>query len=184
MRLQQGKATRTSSPCDAGIHELSASDVHSPHVTMRLVSSCLTFSPLPPAFSVRPGPERPGWREGQGAVVFFCTDLPLRTTSRKEADCSALPGLSSCITIECTRQAVRPVLCGCKITASPTTDKRKAAFSVCKCRIMRARVAFFGLQRSYLNSFPYVCRANRPAASLHAGRSRIFGPMSVAGNHT
>ena len=30
-----------------GIHELSTSDAHSPHVTTWLVSSYLTFSPLP-----------------------------------------------------------------------------------------------------------------------------------------
>lgn len=33
-------------PFVTGLHELSASDVHSLHVTMQLVSSCLTFSPL------------------------------------------------------------------------------------------------------------------------------------------
>ena len=67
-----GKATRTSSPYDAGIHELSASDVHSPHVTMRLVSSCLTFSPLPPCLPAIPAPRdkearRP--REGGGLLL-------------------------------------------------------------------------------------------------------------------
>ena len=34
-------------PSDVGLHELSASDVHSAHVAVRLVSSYLTFSPLP-----------------------------------------------------------------------------------------------------------------------------------------
>ena len=35
-------------PSDAGIRGLSSSEVHSTTVTSRLVSSCLTFSPLPP----------------------------------------------------------------------------------------------------------------------------------------
>lgn len=34
-------------PSNVGIHELSTSDVYSPHVTTWLVSSYLTFSPLP-----------------------------------------------------------------------------------------------------------------------------------------
>ena len=35
-------------PSDAGIRGLSSSEVHSTTVTSRLVSSCLTFPPLPP----------------------------------------------------------------------------------------------------------------------------------------
>ena len=65
-----GKATRTSSPYDAGIHELSASDVHSPHVTMRLVSSCLTFSPLPPLPSGNPCPKGQGGAKAKRGRLF------------------------------------------------------------------------------------------------------------------
>ena len=54
--LQLGRAA-LSRPCAlrggrsrriAGLHELSSSGVHSTHVAMRLVSSYLAFSPLPP----------------------------------------------------------------------------------------------------------------------------------------
>lgn len=54
-----------------GIHELSTSDVHSTHVTTRLVGSYPTFSPLPLSL-----------QKGSVAVVFFCTNSPSRTTSR------------------------------------------------------------------------------------------------------
>ena len=56
-------------PSNIGIRGLSTSEVHSPHVTIRLVVSYTTFSPLP--LSRR-----------KKAVVFFYTTLPLRTTSR------------------------------------------------------------------------------------------------------
>ncbi|EJW91993.1 hypothetical protein EVA_19900 [gut metagenome] len=59
--------------------------MYSPYVTIRLVSSYLTFSPLPSLIK-------------KTAVLFFYTGSPLRTTSHYEAECSVLPGLSSCIT--------------------------------------------------------------------------------------
>ena len=55
---------RTDSPDNAGLRELSTPGVYSTHVTVRLVSSYLTFSPLP----------RSILRGRAGAVVFFYTD--------------------------------------------------------------------------------------------------------------
>ncbi len=47
--LRRAFRTGTGRSHRAGIRGLSASGVHSPHVTIRLVGSYLTFSPLPPA---------------------------------------------------------------------------------------------------------------------------------------
>lgn len=60
-------------PSNVGIHELSTSDVYSPHVTTWLVSSYLTFSPLPSVCILK---------YTQWAVLFFYTSSPSRTTSR------------------------------------------------------------------------------------------------------
>lgn len=48
------KDNRTGRPDDVGLRELSSSDVHSTTVASRLVSSCLTFSPLPAHCIVTP----------------------------------------------------------------------------------------------------------------------------------
>ena len=74
-------------PLCAGLHELSASEVHSTHchqTTGGLLLHLLTLTQWAPSLD---GTNR--------AVIFFCTDQPSRTTSRQEADCPMLPGLSS-----------------------------------------------------------------------------------------
>lgn len=72
-------------PSSAGLRELSTSRLHSTHVAMRLVSSCLTFSPLPPVCVGRNG----------GGCFLLQVSLPSRTTFVSEGDCPVLPGLSS-----------------------------------------------------------------------------------------
>ena len=49
---------------DAGLHDLTTPKMHSPYITIRLVGSYPTFSPLP-------------FR--RKAVIFFCITPPLRT---------------------------------------------------------------------------------------------------------
>ena len=51
---------------DAGLHDLTTPKMHSTHIAIRLVSSYLTFSPLP--FLVK-----------EKAVIFFCITLSSRT---------------------------------------------------------------------------------------------------------
>ena len=101
-------------PSDVGLHELSASDVHSAHVAVRLVSSYLTFSPLP---CPRARMAERNRRFFSSARVHPCGRLPIK--KQIALCCPDFPH----VPFRHRRQAVRPTS-GCKI--SGILKKRRA----------------------------------------------------------